>query len=109
MIPIALIQERDAEGAFNGIMKLREMLHRKMPTAQAFEFLMNATLSNKFKKVPSRSLFNETILRPWVDIKICGKCRMHEVDEVSALTLMQVLLFLSSMCVHSMFFIVIRP
>lgn len=94
MIPTALIHERDAEAAFNGLAKLRELLRRKMPVMRCFEFLMDSLLSNKFKKKSKPNRYNQGMNPPWCDILVCGQCRFDEANEISALTLMQVWCFL---------------
>ena len=90
MVPIALIHERDAEAAFNGLLKLRLVLRRKIPVREAFQFLMNGVLTNKLKKKSRRSRYNQTIHQPWCDIDVCSRCQFDENDEISALTLLQV-------------------
>ena len=94
MVPMALIHERDAEAAFNGLLKLRLALRQKVPVRQAFELLMNGILTNKLKKSSCPSRYNNSLLDPWRDIIVCSYCRFDENNEVSALTLMQV-------CFHS--------
>lgn len=89
-MPMALIHERDAEAAFNGLLKLRLALRQKIPVRESFDFLMNVRLTNKFKHKSSPSRYNETMQDPWKDIEVCGQCRFEENDEISALTLMQV-------------------
>ena len=90
LVPIALIHERDAEAAFNGLLKLRLALKQKMPLWESFQFLMNGVISNKFKKKSRKSRFNQSIRKPWCDIRVCGQCRFAEESEISALTLLQV-------------------
>lgn len=90
MVPMALVHERDAEAAFNGLLKLRLILRKKVPVREAFEFLMNGVLTNKFKKKSRPSRYNKTLHRPWCDVEVCSKCQFEEEDEISALTLMQV-------------------
>lgn len=87
---MAFIHERDGEGAFNGLAKLRLMLRRKAPLKECFDFLMNGFITNKFKKKSKPNRSNRNIDQPWCDIQVCGQCRMDEASEISALTLLQV-------------------
>ena len=91
MIPIALIHERDPEAAFNGMSKIRALLKQKTATRECFEFLMNCSITNKFKKKSRGNRYNKTIHHHWEDIQVCSQCRFAEGDEISALTLLQVL------------------
>lgn len=103
MVPMALVHERDAEAAFNGLLKLRLVLRQKVPVRQAFEFLMNGILTNKLKKKSRKNRYNGTLHRPWCDVEICSQCRFEESDEISALTLLQVC-FNQHPCMHEPIF-----
>ena len=90
MVPIALVHERDAEGAFNGLAKIRELIRQKAPLRRVLDFLMNTVLTNKFNKQSRGSRYNASGTIPWKNIDVCMACRMEEDDEISALTLLQV-------------------
>ena len=87
---IGLIHEREAEAAFLGVGMVSELYRRKNDVTKIFNWIMYGCIGRCFYKKSSKSVFDESIKYPYIEIDVCGKCVMKEEDEVSALTLLQV-------------------
>lgn len=89
--PIGLVHEREGEAAFLGVGLVGELYRSKNDVVTIYNWIMYGCIGKVFAKKSSRSLYDDSIRYPYRELRVCGTCALDEEDEISSLTLLQVL------------------